>query len=405
MVPWLLFAKKHNVDFDQSASAPQTHLARAEAVANLLARHKIENVVLNACLSAYNRTGPATNLAHIFLKHGIQNVSAMWYYVHWQTVSTYLQTFYNELLVKYTDFHVAAQKGREAIRKKPTNRTGREYQDFFICVNYTRDVHRTDSLTREPSPSPSVQSQDSSTSNSSRKSMWKPSTPRLSDNFTFPADEPMRMKLHLLELEYKLMTFRIVYASDLRRADSQLSQTIDRMVSMWLNTNLVDEVFIHRGKDLAKRKLLTDTLPYREKRTRASSGGYLQLLYPRPVKPLQQTLHIVRDIDYVIDPGIQADEVQNRRSEERRRNAEANLLRLTKRLQDRGDSYLLFIGSQDAQWWRTYLEHLSGEWWLHMPWSFTVHSRYNRDMRLPHEGGRRSLTPSPLGLGRRGEMR
>ena len=362
MIPWLLFAKRHNVILDKNYGVPQTHLARAESVAHLLARHKVENVVLNACLSAYNRNGPATNLAHVLLKHGIRNVSAMWYYVHWQTVATYLDTFYNELLVKWTEFHVAAQRGREAIRRKPTNRTGREYQDFFLCVNYARGAHRTDSMAREPSPTPSVQSQNSSTSSSSLRAMWK-SSPRLGDGLAvLPADEPMRMKLHLLELEYKLTTFRIVYASDLRRADSRLEQTMDRMVSMWLTTNLVDEVYVYRGKDLAKRHILTDSLPYYERRPRVAGFGYLQLLWPRMVRPLRQALHIVRDMDAIIDPGMQADEMQNRRSEERRRNAEANLERLARRVHEAGDSYLLFVGGQDLQWWRTYLEHLNGEW-------------------------------------------
>ena len=94
---------------------PQTSLADGAVVARLLADHKIENVVLNACLSAYNRNGPATNLAHILLQHGVRRVSAMWFYVHWQTVSTYLETFYSELLVRCVDFDRAAQRARAAV--------------------------------------------------------------------------------------------------------------------------------------------------------------------------------------------------------------------------------------------------------------------------------------------------
>ncbi|KAG8409904.1 hypothetical protein J3458_018981 [Metarhizium acridum] len=77
-VPWLLFARQHRPSASEF-SIPQTQLAQAEAVAEVLSRHQVENVVLNACLSAYNRSGPATNLAHIFLRYGISNVSAMWY--------------------------------------------------------------------------------------------------------------------------------------------------------------------------------------------------------------------------------------------------------------------------------------------------------------------------------------
>ncbi|RFU73279.1 tpr repeat-containing [Trichoderma arundinaceum] len=398
-VPWLLFARKHQVSSSHGYQVPQTSLARAADVAKVLADYHVENVVLNACLSAYNHTGPTTNLAHIFLESGIQNVSAMWFYVHWQTVATYLDAFYNELLIKGTDFHLAAQRGRDAIQQNPTSRTGRPYQDFFLCVNYSRDIRRPGAIQREPSPTPSAHSAGSSTSNASMKSfmsgVWRPSTPRLSDSFLI-GDEPiMRLKLHLLELEYKLMTFRVVYASDLRRAGSDLHATIEKMVGMWLNTNLIDDVFYYKAKDFAKRKLLTDTVSYREKRTRASNGGYLQLLFPRPVRALRQTLHIIRDVDSVVDPGWQADDVDNQRSEERRFQVQEGLQRFAQRLHKEGHSYLLFIGSQDAQWWRTYLQHLNGEWWLHMPWNFTVHSRYTRDVKLRAE--KRKQNPRTTG--------
>lgn len=387
-MPWLLFAKSQHVSQTHGYQVPQTHLAKAASIAKLLAEHKVENVVLNACLSAYNRTGSGTSLAHIFLEQGIENVSAMWFYIHWRTVATYLETFYDELLINCVDFHVAAQRGREAIRRKPTSRSNREYQDFFLCVNYKRDEHRPATIDREPSPAPSARSQDSSTSNTSRKSIisgiWKPSTPRLSDSF-IPDEPVLRMELHLLELEYKLMTFRVVYASDLGRGDSTLSDTMDRMVSMWLNTNLVDEVLFYKAKDFAKRRLLTDGWAYREKRTRTANAKYLQLLFPRPVKALKQTLHIVRDVDGVVDPGFQVDDVENRRSETRRSAVQGNLLDFANRLHREGTSFLIFLGRKDAQWWRTNLQHLNGEWWLHVPWSYTVHSRYIRDARMQVE--------------------
>ncbi|KAJ6442183.1 sterol o-acyltransferase (APE2) [Purpureocillium lavendulum] len=345
LVPWLLFAKPHD---GSEYIMPETNLTKAEEVAELLARYQIENVVLNACLSAYNRTGPATNLAHIFLKHGIQNVSAMWYYVHWQTVATYLEAFYEQLLVKCIDFHVAAQRGREGIRRHPTTRTGREYHDFFLCVNYARNVHRTESMMREVSPSPSARSQESSTSNKSGRSPrlgggWKPSTPRLGDSL-YLGDEPvMRLQLHLLELEFKLTTFRVVYASDLRQGGSDLNATMERMINMWLLTNLVDEVHYYKAKDFAKRKLMGGVISPRERRTRATSGGYLQLLFPRSVRALRQTLHVVREVDAVMDPGWQADEGENIRLERRRFLAHEGL------------------GRGNAQWWMQYLHHLEAE--------------------------------------------
>ena len=405
--PKLLFAGHRHAGPASGLQLPQTSLADGAVVARLLADHKIENVVLNACLSAYNRNGPATNLAHILMQHGVRRVSAMWFYVHWQTVSTYLETFYSELLVRCVDFDRAAQRARAAVREKPTSRTGQVYQDFFLCVNYASEVQKRAPLSspgaspsprRDPSPAPSVRSQDSSTSNTSMKSfksgLWKPPTPRLGDGLFLTSvisgdtEKVMRMGLHLLELEYKLMTSRIVYASDLRRADSKLAISVEGLVGMWLATNLVEEVHYYRGKDFAKRRVLKEAVPSRDKRTRASVGGagtgYLhsRLFQPRQVRALRPSVHIVRDLDGVLDPGMQADEVLNQRSEERRLVALDNLQRFADRiLADGGGSgqagsCLLVLGSNDAQWWRTYLQHLGGEWWVHMPWGFTLHSRH-----------------------------
>lgn len=410
-VPWLLFARRHSL-LQSREHIPQTHLARAEDVADLLARYRVENVVLNACLSAYNLTGPVSNLAHIFLQRGIQNVSAMWFYVHWQTVATYLEAFYDEFLVKGLDFDVAAQRGRDAIRREPTIRTGRAHQDYFVCVNYTRTEHRTNIMrTREPSPAPSARSQDVSTSNNSVKSfvsgVLKPtSSPRLSDKFLGGfGDEPvMRLTLHLLELEYKLLTFRAIYASDLRVANSELDTTIERMVDMWLNTNLMDDVFYYKAKDFGKRR--SGHVSYREKRTRTvvtgigsnnssggsghghgGSGGYLHLrpfLFspsaPRqhqPLRALRQTLHIVREVDQVIDPGWQADELENRRSEQKQFLVQEGLRRFAERLHREEHSYMLLLGGQDGRWWGDHVKPLiEGHWWLHMPWSFAERYRY-----------------------------
>lgn len=344
-------------------------------MADLLVEHQVENVVLNACLSAYNHASSLTNLAHLFLQRGVQNISAMWFYVHWKTVETYLEAFYHQLLRKGVDFHVAAQHGRDAVRSTPTIRSGRPCKDDFLCVNYARRAHRTNSMVaREPSPTPS---QSSSTSNTSSKSFmsggWKPSTPRLGDSLMMGDEPVIRMKLHLLELEFKLSTFRIIYASDLHRGKSDLAETIDSMVSMWMSTNMVDEVYYYRGKDFARPR--SSPPPYKDKKSRGSSGGYLQLLFPKPVKALRSTLHIIQGIDDVVDPGWQADDAMNAKNQERRIQAQEGLQRFARRLHTEGDSFCIFLGSQDAQWFKRFLQHLHGAWWLHMPWGLTVPSR------------------------------
>ncbi|KID75498.1 uncharacterized protein G6M90_00g045180 [Metarhizium brunneum] len=386
-VPWLLFARQHRPSASEY-SFPQTQLAKAEAVAEVLSRHRVENVVLNACLSAYNRSGAATNLAHIFLRHGISNVSAMWYYVHWKTVKTYVEAFYDKLLIECLDFHVAAQRARESLRRQPTSLAERTFQDFFLCVNYARDVHRTDSMLREVSPSPSAKSHEltitlsNTSTRSSRSGIRIKSPSRFADSFGFDDEPILRLRLHLLELEYKLMTFRIIYASDLDQAGSDLNGTLGKMVNMWLNTNLIDEVHYYKAKDFSKRNLISGAVSVspRTKHTRLSHGGPLQRLFPRTVDSLRQTLHIVKEVDSVVDPGMQADKLENQRREERRFLAQEGLQQFASKLHEEGCSYMIFVGSQNAQWWRTYLQALNGEWWLNMPWSFAVHTRFTKEM-------------------------
>lgn len=383
-VPWLLFAKRFDYMEGYGYNVPETQWTKASAVAELLAEHQIENVVLNSCLSAYNRTTSTSNLSQIFLRRGIQNVSSMWFYVHWQTAATYLHTFYYELLLKGVGFHIAAQKGREAVRETPTLRNGRQCHDSFLCVNYARRAHRTDSwISRDPSPSPSAMSLDSSTSNtsarSSRNTGWRATTPRLGDSIVIGDEPVIRLKLHLLQLEYKLITFRIVYASDLHDTQSNLHYTIDRMANMWLSTNLINKVCYYRAKDFVTNwNFFSNSVPSKEK-TRASSRGYLSFLFPKTVTPLRQTLHIVQDVDTVLDPGRLKDESENRRNLVRCGVAQERLQKFARDIEADENSYLIFLGRQDAQWCRKKLPGIGMAWWLQMPWNYKASKRYTHD--------------------------
>ena len=356
---------------------PDTHPERAEDVAQLLASYQIENVVLNACLSAYNRRGHATNLAHIFLKHGIVNVSAMWYYVHWQTVMTYLESFYEDLFINGTEFHRAAQNGREALRQRPTHRVGRDYQDFFLCVNYTTNRKRT-TPARDHSVTPSQRSSTSSM-RSFRNAIWKPQTAQLADTLPFREKSVVaRMELRLLELEYKLLTFRVVYATDRGKEDLQLSADIDKLTNMWLSTNMVNEVRVYKAKDFAaKPRVLTAVRP-RELRRREP---YLQRFLRRPVPALRHAVHLVREVDEVLDPGTQLSEESNTRNRERRRVALDNLARLAERVRGGAeDSFVVLLGSHRAEWWHDNIKGpLGGDWWPDARQHYTEHSRVARD--------------------------
>ncbi|GAO19974.1 hypothetical protein UVI_02008480 [Ustilaginoidea virens] len=390
-------------DDNTGFSVPQTQLEKAEDAARVLARFQIENAVLNACLSAYNRSGPTTNLAHIFLRRGVSNVSAMWFYVHWRTAATYVDAFYDMLLVKCVEFHTAAQRAREALRQQPTAITGRIHQDFFLCVNYARVVdNRTTTSSssssstswfRQLSPCRSARSQESAMSTSTSTStstsdcfpralLDRPAAVGDSSIIARGYEPTIRLQLHLLELEYKLLTFKVIYASDLNKEDSHLDATMDMMVDMWLKTNLIGEVRYYKAKDFARRGILSRNacVSPREKRTRASNRASPQRwLSKSTAGSLRQTLHVVREVDAVVAPGFQTDELENLRHEKRRLLAQDGLQKFADKLRQEGHSCLIMLGSQNAQWWRTYLEHLDGEWWPDMPWgSCELHDRCGR---------------------------
>lgn len=396
MVPWLLFAKRH-LPRGSNFLIPQTELAKAEDVARVLARHQVENVVLNACLSAYNQSGPATNLAHIFLRHGILNVSAMWFLVHWKTVSAYVEAFYDKLLVECLDFHTAAQQAREALRLQPSAVPGRTYMDFFLCVNYARNVHGSDRTRREVSPSPSAISHDSalSASNEStssfRSSRLLRTSPRPGASPAVGDDPVIRLQLHLLDLEYKLTTFKIVYASDVGQVHSKLDATMDGMVNMWLKTNLVDEVHYYKAKDFEKCKVGPGgvSVSPREKRTRAMAAGPMQRLFSQSVESLRQTLHVIREVDAAVDPGSSGNEFENQRREERGLSVQRGLRLFARRLHRDDDGYIILLGRQNKRWCEKMLKDLNGECWIDVPWSFTEHAKYNRNAGAAANSSRR----------------
>lgn len=352
-------------------------------VAALLAQYQVENVVLHACLLTCNWTSGETNIAHDFLRHGISNVSVVSPYADWGTATAYIQAFYDNLLIKCLDFNVAAQQAREALRRQSPSVS--RHQDVFLYANYARHLHQPDSMLSDVGPLPLAKPDAPKTFNTTIESSLdgiSAKSPQPADNIILENEPTVRLQLHLLELEYKLVTFKIVYASDLQRPGSNLDATLDGMVRMWLSTNLIDEVCYYKAKDFAKPKTRSWTPHPRDIRTRTRYSGMLHRLSSRAISTLGRTLHIVRDIDNVLDPGMSADEVENQRRKERRSLSVESLQMFTKNIDTGNDSYIIFQGSQDAAWWRTYCNSLGGEFWLDIPWTFSGNSRNSTDISV-----------------------
>ncbi|PMD38652.1 hypothetical protein L207DRAFT_634679 [Hyaloscypha variabilis F] len=114
---------------------------RAGAVADLLRKHNIRIVVLNACESAKaTNKGDEANIARTFTKAGVQNVLAMAYKTLGPTCTTFMRCFYESLIAGGNPFSIAVRDAREHLRSAPNRDArfalNRQLEDWIIPVVY-----------------------------------------------------------------------------------------------------------------------------------------------------------------------------------------------------------------------------------------------------------------------------
>jgi CHAT domain-containing protein len=126
-------------------------------VAELLKRHHVRHVALNACLSSYAHLGDINNMTHTLIRQGVSSVSAMSYRIRPETAQTYYRTFYQALILGGQTFSAAAASGRAAVlqsmkRVSPTNPeqivmfqhvTGIKYRPPSISASRKKHAVRT----------------------------------------------------------------------------------------------------------------------------------------------------------------------------------------------------------------------------------------------------------------------
>ena len=106
-----------------------------------LAKAGVKTVILNACNSAsFQNHTKGSNLAEVFLGHGIESVLAMAYEVVEEAVEIFMNVFYQSLLIKGLSVQDAARVSRLALRKNRSRRAPYmhtvQLTDYIVPVLY-----------------------------------------------------------------------------------------------------------------------------------------------------------------------------------------------------------------------------------------------------------------------------
>jgi hypothetical protein len=113
---------------------------RAGAVAELLRKHNIRIVILNACESAKANKGDEANIARTFTKAGVQNVLAMTFKILGSTCTEFMGCFYECFIAGRKPFSIAVRNARERLRCSPNRDArfalSRSLEDWVVPVVY-----------------------------------------------------------------------------------------------------------------------------------------------------------------------------------------------------------------------------------------------------------------------------
>ncbi|XXH02803.1 hypothetical protein Hte_009190 [Hypoxylon texense] len=102
-------------------------------IAEKLQECRISKVALSACLSSYAQSQVFLNMCHTLLSHDVAHVSAMSFQILESTTQLYYSAFYESLILQGEAFHVAAARGREALRAN-----NKQYGHAVLPTNYHR---------------------------------------------------------------------------------------------------------------------------------------------------------------------------------------------------------------------------------------------------------------------------
>jgi tetratricopeptide (TPR) repeat protein len=121
---------------------PGPEVISATLLGQLLRKHKIPVMVLNACQSAKMGDDPFASVAISLLHAGIHNVVAMSYSLYVKGAEVFVPAFYSHLF-KSGDISSAVQYGREEMYRRQNRDTyyGEvEFQDWIVPVLYESDA-------------------------------------------------------------------------------------------------------------------------------------------------------------------------------------------------------------------------------------------------------------------------
>jgi hypothetical protein len=232
-------SQQHNNVYLSFAS-PDSKLNKVPAtkIAELLHDHDISCAVLTACESGKANKGDDANLCRIFAEHGVSQILAISFGIHWRAVEILCDSFYHHLLVSGETFSESARHARLELFDKPerqgtTGRT-RDLEDWFIPVAYVPNKERP--FIRKKFDKPS------SLSPPLFDGRGYPLTRTLSSesvrsNISFK-DLDVEMDVEILKLEEVLMRVgNVLLRGPIVRKNSEL---VDRLLNCWVSTGLLE---------------------------------------------------------------------------------------------------------------------------------------------------------------------
>ncbi|PMD34336.1 hypothetical protein L207DRAFT_570941 [Hyaloscypha variabilis F] len=329
---------------------------RAGAVAELLRKHDIRIVVLNACESAAANKGDEANIARTLTKAGVQNVLGLAYKTLGSTCTEFMRIFYDSLIAGGKPFSIAVCDAREKLRSSPDRDARfalkRPLQDWIVPVVYASGIDLELHISRIPNKDSSIE--DGELVMTPKKVYTTPPAPLVGRGFDALRFETIFLESRVIGLSGPAGVGKTAFIQDLLRCweDTGLFEKTLYVDSSSIHTDRVHtpqailQQLLHSSHDSSK-VCLTGEEQHEHQSTIAELGDSFQVIV---LDNLEASLSDMKEMD---DYG---------RWPERTRNALMTLLRdnLDTRSgeEDLRLSFILVGRSDDDVWWDKHFSQL-----------------------------------------------
>jgi hypothetical protein len=319
---------------------------KTRSLVAVLEHYKVENVVTNACWSAYTGHGQRGNSSRILLRKNryTRFVAGMWGKASGPTISTYLDAFYESLLVVGAPFEAAAQAARRALREDHERwPQSQSFRDDILCIHYSRESQEARQENYPMGP---------------KSLFWRvlrygrhPNPPRLGPVSNFEhtsaavslghAREPVKLELIFLQLELSLLRYpgNPIVASDAYEYRQQMLKNLKGLGEIWVETNFVTAAYFYHAADFVQS---SQPKPH---------YSIPPISSPRRLGSKQNAVHIIEEIDDVFNSVGDGRDMST--IEQRHDSAKVNLGKFVLDCIGHRKDFLILASSQTQKWWKT----------------------------------------------------